>query len=243
MTTKQDLLLLGDTPRAMLQAVDQVGGTGVLAYSPDAGQVSVMAEYGDLWKEALSPLLWVTDEIPVGEVYAIPIGVKLNRPFNKRAIDRHVAVAISLRGDFVKAALFGFASAGPKFDEPPANTTGWAAFTRPAPLRNFINPVNYDQFYNLVSDPNTKGMTQVDRHLANQVVGASQYMPGGVNPGWVTPTQVGNLAVGMGTDSRTGQLLGLGLGLLTNMPLHEQNEMQQTGMMGQAINALMGGLF
>lgn len=118
-----------------------------------------------------------------------------------------------------------------------------AIFQGITPFLESMAPVNYHKFRQAIEDPFTRGMSSADRHLANAVIGVSQYMPGGSRAGWVSPEQLGNLAAGLGGNAERGRQAGEGLGGLMSMADSVRHEFQQSGDLGSHINSYVRSLW
>ena len=68
-------------------------------------------------------------------------------------------------------------------------------------------------------------------------------MPGGSQDGWVTPTQMGNLAANMGAGYLSGALVGATLGALGGLPQSTQDTLKRTGMYAGFVRAVVPHLF
>jgi hypothetical protein len=86
------------------------------------------------------------------------------------------------------------------------------------------------------ADPRTAAVTMGALRAAAQ-------MPGGSGPGWVTPSQMGRLAMGMGAGYLSGALVGGALGLLTGLPPSAQDTLKRTGMYLGVVQAVVPRLF
>lgn len=88
------------------------------------------------------------------------------------------------------------------------------------------------------ADPSTMGMTM-------GVLSAASQMPGGegAEPGFVTPAQVGRLALGMGAGYLSGALVGSALGLLTGLPASAQDKLKEVGAYTGLVKTLIPQLF
>ncbi len=88
--------------------------------------------------------------------------------------------------------------------------------------------------------------TGASPQLAGMTMGAlaaAQQMPGGEEPGFVTPGQMANLAAHMGAGYLSGALVGTTLGLLTGMPPSTQETLRRTGMYMGIVRAVVPRLF
>lgn len=72
------------------------------------------------------------------------------------------------------------------------------------------------------ASPQTAGMTM-------GALAAAAQMPGGDDPGFVTPLQMANLAAHMGAGYLSGALVGATLGILTGLPEKTQNKLKRYG--------------
>lgn len=72
---------------------------------------------------------------------------------------------------------------------------------------------------------------------------AAGRLPGGRDPGWVTPAQVGHLALRMGGGYLSGALVGAALGHLTGAPQSVQNTLKRTGAYMGVVNTVVPRLF
>jgi hypothetical protein len=86
------------------------------------------------------------------------------------------------------------------------------------------------------ANPQLAGMTM-------GAVAAAQQLPGGKEPGWVTPVQMAGLAARMGAGWLSGALVGAALGVLTGMPQETQKKLRDTGMYVGVVEALVPRLF
>jgi len=86
------------------------------------------------------------------------------------------------------------------------------------------------------ASPQTAGMTM-------GALAAAQQMPGGDQPGFVTPAQMANLAVHMGAGYLSGAVVGHTLGLLTGMPDSTVDRLKQTGMYLGIVKSVVPRLF
>lgn len=86
------------------------------------------------------------------------------------------------------------------------------------------------------ADPQTASMTMGALHAAQQ-------MPGGKGSEWVTPTQMGRLAAGMGAGYLSGALVGGTLGALTGLPQGAQDTLKRTGMYLGIVKSVVPRLF
>lgn len=100
--------------------------------------------------------------------------------------------------------------------------------------------VNVDSMGRLLwesgADPRITGMTMGALAAAGQ-------MPGGDDPGLVTPAQVGNLALHMGAGWLSGALVGSALGALTGMPEDTQQLLRRSGVGLGIVRYLVPRLF
>lgn len=72
------------------------------------------------------------------------------------------------------------------------------------------------------ASPGLAGVTMGALHAAAQ-------MPGGGDPGWITPNQFGRLAMSAGGGYAAGALAGAALGMLTGMPAATQQALRNSG--------------
>lgn len=86
------------------------------------------------------------------------------------------------------------------------------------------------------ASPQTAGMTM-------GALAAAQQMPGGEEPGFVTPLQMANLAAHMGAGYLSGAVVGATLGLLTGMPAATQDTLKRTGMYLGVVRSVVPKLF
>ncbi len=75
------------------------------------------------------------------------------------------------------------------------------------------------------------------------ILRTAERMPGGAEQGWVTPTQMGNLAAHMGAGYASGAMVGAALGVLTGMPQETQNTLKRTGAYAGLVRAVVPYLF
>lgn len=118
----------------------------------------------------------------------------------------------------------------------PDNESGFGGAPLPPPL-----PLG--QFRALVYDPHTVGLDPFDRHLIAATAAVASQLPGNAEEGTASPSQMAMLAAGLGGSSLTGQLIGLGLGSITAMPLHAQRQAQQSGLVGSLVKSFIGSLY
>ena len=78
---------------------------------------------------------------------------------------------------------------------------------------------------------------------ASGAVMTAQHLPGGVGPGWVTPTQMGHLALNMGGSALSGRMVGTALSILAGAPPHVRDDLARTGMYAGFITTLVPHLF
>jgi len=86
------------------------------------------------------------------------------------------------------------------------------------------------------ADPAVAGITMAALHTASR-------MPGGDKPGFVTPAQMGRLAMGMGGGYLSGAMVGAALGVLAGMPEDSQKRLAQTGEYLGLVKELLPHLF
>ena len=86
------------------------------------------------------------------------------------------------------------------------------------------------------ASPETAGVTMA-------ALQAAQQMPGGREPGWVTPIQMGQLAAHMGAGYVSGALVGSALGTLAGLPDETQDTLKRTGMYAGFVRAVIPKLF
>lgn len=121
--------------------------------------------------------------------------------------------------------------------EKTASDTGFDADTLP-PL------IDINRLRGLVYDPNTRGLGESDRVATSAVLSAAESMPSRFSvPGYATPEQFSNLAIGLGTNNSVGQLIGLGFGALAQMAPAKRQVWQRAGLFGGIAKTLTNELF
>ena len=86
------------------------------------------------------------------------------------------------------------------------------------------------------ADPRLAGMTM-------GAVAAAQQMPGGREPGFVTPMQMASMAAHMGAGWLSGALVGSALGILTGMPEETQKKLRDVGMYTAIVREIIPRLY
>ncbi len=105
-----------------------------------------------------------------------------------------------------------------------------------------LKPINMDALGRVIWDDPT--LSAPMRTATMAVVGTAERMPGGEpGSGWVTPSQMGRLAAGMGAGYASGALVGGTLGLLTGMSPDLQSKLRQAGLYAGIISTLIPRMF
>jgi hypothetical protein len=144
----------------------------------------------------------------------------------KRASALTAARYPSCDADLIKAAFDGIAMP-------------WELASRPGPTPMDVNIDSMGKtLWDVGASPQLAGATM-------GALAAAQQMPGGRDddPGWVTPSQMANLAAHMGAGYVSGALVGSTLGLLTGMPDSAQNTLKRTGMYLGVVKSVLPRLF
>jgi hypothetical protein len=110
-----------------------------------------------------------------------------------------------------------------------------------------VPPVPVDAFNRVIwGDPRVANRLDTPTQAAASAMMASASrmgMPGLQQSAFVTPGQVGALAMGMGSGYLSGAIVGKALGALMGMPSGTQERLKNTGMWAGAVQALVPQLF
>lgn len=102
-------------------------------------------------------------------------------------------------------------------------------------------PIDVNEFNRTVwQDPQVAGRLSLQQQAAasGMMTGAAN-LPGKYSPRFVTPLDMGRMALGMGSGFLSGATVGRALGFLFGMPQESQDRLKQTGVIAGAIaNAL-----
>jgi hypothetical protein len=115
------------------------------------------------------------------------------------------------------------------FDPSYSNGSGWDTDLSSTPID--IDDMNYS----LWNDSRVTHSLPLPLRAATSAVLESAYESKGGGPRFITPHDVANIAVGMGSGYMSGRLVGVVLGALTGMPQETKDTLKQTGMYAGAI--------
>ena len=142
-------------------------------------------------------------------------GIELSE-MTKVAIDRVAQIVEDELQDFIKEGFTGASGLG-------------------GPLA--INTQTIGQvLWDVGAKPEQAAMTMGTLHAAQQ-------MPGGEQPGFVTPAQMARLGAHMGAGYLSGALVGSALGILTGLPQGAQDTLKSTGAYMGILNLVVPKLF
>lgn len=147
------------------------------------------------------------------------------------------AAELTTDGGWLETAFSRLAAAMVEVRTKEASFTGFDAAIA-APL------IDVDQLRGVVHDPATRSLSKPEREIISATLTAAENLPSPLaSPGYASPYQFRNLAVGMGTSSRVGQLVGLGLGYMSTMDRQDRKRWQLTGRAGDALRLMTASLF